>query len=65
VVAVEFTNMAKHAAVVAERNGVGDVVTVVQGSAEELDLPEKVDAIVSEWMGYLLLRESMLDSLLR
>lgn len=43
------------------------VVQVVQGSAEELTQlePGSVDVIVSEWMGYFLLRESMLDSLLR
>lgn len=40
---------------------------VVQGSAEELEgiAPQSVDIIVSEWMGYFLLRESMLDSLIR
>jgi protein arginine N-methyltransferase 1 len=38
------------------------VVEVIQGTIETIDLPEKVDIIISEWMGYLLLRESMLDS---
>lgn len=40
---------------------------MIQGSAEELEgiAPKSVDIIVSEWMGYFLLRESMLDSLLR
>ncbi len=67
VVAVEFTDMAKMARVIVERNGVSDTVEVVQGSAEEMDgvAPKSVDIIVSEWMGYFLLRESMLDSLLR
>jgi aryl carrier-like protein len=33
------------------------------GKVEEVQLPvDKVDLIVSEWMGYLLLYESMLDS---
>ena len=31
---------------------------------EELELPEKVDIIISEWMGYFLLYESMLDAVL-
>ncbi len=31
---------------------------------EDLTLPEKVDIIVSEWMGYFLLYESMLDTVL-
>jgi hypothetical protein len=39
---------------------------VVHGKAEEIDLPEgaKVDVIVSEWMGFYLLHESMLESVL-
>ena len=40
------------------------VVTVIQGTMESVDLPEKVDIIISEWMGYFLLRESMLDTVL-
>lgn len=31
---------------------------------EDAELPEKVDIIISEWMGYLLLYESMLDVVL-
>lgn len=34
------------------------------GKAEEVELPEKVDVIVSEWMGYMLLYETMLPSVL-
>ncbi len=37
---------------------------VIQGTIETVSLPEKVDVIISEWMGYFLLRESMLDSVL-
>ena len=37
---------------------------VIQGTIETVQLPEKVDIIISEWMGYFLLRESMLDSVL-
>ncbi|CAM9397452.1 unnamed protein product [Ectocarpus sp. 8 AP-2014] len=62
VYAVEYTDMAKHARTMVEKNGFGDVIQVIQGSAESIQLPEKVDVIVSEWMGYFLLRESMLDS---
>lgn len=72
--------MAKHAKSVMVANGVDDVVTVIQGAVEEIDLPfeedgldsnegnastQVVDIIISEWMGYFLLRESMLDSLIR
>lgn len=37
---------------------------MVQSTTEDLHLPMKVDIILSEWMGFFLLRESMLDSLL-
>lgn len=35
----------------------------VRGLLEEIELPEKVDIIVSEWMGYWLLFEMMVNSL--
>jgi protein arginine N-methyltransferase 3 len=40
---------------------------LIRGKVESIELPEgisKVDVIVSEWMGYCLLYESMLDSVL-
>jgi len=64
VYAVEATYMAKHAEKTAVANGFGDVIDVIQATMEEAELPEKVDIIVSEWMGYFLLRESMLDSVI-
>ncbi len=37
----------------------------LKGKVEEVKLPvEKVDIIISEWMGYFLIYESMLDSVL-
>merc|ERR1719353_242796 len=65
VYAVEYTDMASHAKNLIEGNGLSGIVEVIQSSVEELDLPCKVDIIVSEWMGYILLRESMLDSVIR
>lgn len=42
-----------------------DSITVLKGKMEEVELPvEKVDIIISEWMGYFLLYESMLDTVL-
>jgi len=64
VFAVEATDMAVTARKIVESNGLGDVITVLQGTVETVELPCKVDVIVSEWMGYILLRESMLDSVL-
>lgn len=41
------------------------VITVIKGKVEEIELPvPKVDVIISEWMGYFLLFENMLDTVL-
>ncbi|KAG0463888.1 hypothetical protein HPP92_019508 [Vanilla planifolia] len=64
VYAVEATKMAQHAKALVQANDVQDVVEVIEGSMEEINLPEKVDVIISEWMGYFLLRESMFDSVI-
>eukprot|EP00427_Karlodinium_veneficum_P022194 CAMPEP_0169111994 /NCGR_PEP_ID=MMETSP1015-20121227/27387_1 /TAXON_ID=342587 /ORGANISM="Karlodinium micrum, Strain CCMP2283" /LENGTH=398 /DNA_ID=CAMNT_0009173979 /DNA_START=95 /DNA_END=1291 /DNA_ORIENTATION=+ len=64
VYAVEATDMARRGKRIVEANGLSDKVRVIQGTIETIELPEKVDIIVSEWMGYFLLRESMLDSVL-
>lgn len=46
-------------------NGMADQITLLQGKMEEVELPfPKVDIIISEWMGYFLLYESMLDTVL-
>ena len=79
VYAIEYTDMANHARKVMEANGVDHIVTVIQSAVEEVKLPMEedqlvveedgtercVDIIVSEWMGYMLLRESMMDSVIR
>lgn len=41
------------------------VITVIKGKVEEIELPvPKVDVIISEWMGYFLLFENMLNTVL-
>ena len=43
------------------------VIELVKGKVEEVTLPdgiEKVDIIISEWMGYCLFYESMLQTVL-
>ncbi|XP_073514328.1 protein arginine N-methyltransferase 3 isoform X1 [Phyllobates terribilis] len=46
-------------------NKLEDRISLIKGRIEEIDLPvEKVDIIISEWMGYFLLFESMLDSVI-
>lgn len=62
---VEASDMAQHAARLVKENQVDDTVSVIQGRVEDVSLGDgdvRVDAIVSEWMGYGLLYESMLDS---
>jgi protein arginine N-methyltransferase 1 len=40
-------------------------ITLIKGKVEDVNLPvDKVDIIISEWMGYFLLYESMLDTVL-
>ncbi len=46
-----------------KRNGLADRIEVIQGDLEDVDLPEKVDVIVSEWMGGFGVDENMLAPL--
>ena len=40
-------------------------MTIIKGKVEEVELPvEKVDIIISEWMGYCLFYESMLNTVI-
>ncbi|XP_058727237.1 probable protein arginine N-methyltransferase 1.2 [Vicia villosa] len=65
VYAVECSDMADMAKQIVETNGYSKVITVLKGKIEELELPvPKVDIIISEWMGYFLLFENMLNSVL-
>ena len=50
---------------IVEANGMTSKISLLQGKMEEVQLPfPKVDIILSEWMGYFLLYESMLDTVL-
>ncbi len=51
VYAVERSPVAQAAREIISTNGLSDRITVIQGEMEALDLPEKVDVIVSEWLG--------------
>lgn len=55
----------EHAERIVHENGMANIVTIVKGKVEEVTLPvDKVDIIISEWMGYCLFYESMLDTVL-
>lgn len=47
--------MAEYTSQLVKQNGCEEVVVVLQGRAEEIELPEQVDVLVSEWMGNCLL----------
>ena len=65
VYAVENAEIALFAEEIVRKNGMSDKITILKGKMEEVVLPvEKVDIIISEWMGYFLLYESMLDCVL-
>ncbi|XP_062389653.1 protein arginine N-methyltransferase 2 [Sardina pilchardus] len=64
VYAVEASTMAEYTERLVKANGCEGIVTVLQGRMEELTLPERVDVLVSEWMGNCLLFEFMLESVL-
>ena len=65
VIAVDNSDIIDKARQNVFENGFQDIVTCVRGKIEEITMPvPKVDVIVSEWMGYCLLYESMLDSVI-
>ncbi|KAF9431718.1 hypothetical protein BGZ76_011790 [Entomortierella beljakovae] len=64
VFSVDNSNIVEKAKLNIAENELQDVITVIRGKIEEITLPCKVDIIISEWMGYFLLYEAMLDSVL-
>ena len=72
VIAIDASDVHVQAREIVSLNGFDNVITVVHGKVEDLianeKLPltadEKVDVIISEWMGYALLYETMLPSVL-
>ena len=91
---VDCSSIIDQAQCIINKNGFGDVITLIKGKVEEIEIPfpppssssssssskqnndhelnkkdnnkdtKFVDIIVSEWMGYFLLYESMLDTVL-
>ncbi|XP_058097813.1 probable protein arginine N-methyltransferase 6 isoform X2 [Magnolia sinica] len=62
VYAVDASDIAVQANEVVKANNLSDKVIVLHGRVEDVDIEEEVDVIISEWMGYMLLYESMLGS---
>lgn len=75
VYAVECSSIVEYAKLIVQKNGFGDKITVIKGAIEEVELPYvpclgdanqdiKVSIIISEWLGYFLLYESMLKTVI-
>jgi type I protein arginine methyltransferase len=65
VYAIELASIAEHAKTIIADNGLADKITVIRSKVEEAELPvDSVDIIISEWMGYFLIYESMFDSVI-
>ncbi|XP_044256147.1 histone-arginine methyltransferase CARMER isoform X3 [Tribolium madens] len=62
--AVEASTMAHFAQKLVDANNLSDSIKVIPGKIEEIELPEKVDVIISEPMGYMLYNERMLETYL-
>jgi len=64
---IEMAGIATQARKIVSENGYAKKITIIKGKVEEVVLPDgvtSVDVIISEWMGYFLLYESMLNTVL-
>ena len=62
---VDMASIIVQAKEIVAENGFSDRITLIQGKIEEVQLPvQSVDIIISEWMGYFLIYESMLDTVI-
>ena len=52
---MERSFTARYARELVQHNGFSDVIEVIEDFVEDVSLPEKVDVIISEWMGTALL----------
>ena len=65
VIGVDYSAIVEQAKEIVKENKMDDIITIVSGKVEEVNLPvPEVDIIISEWMGYCLYYESMLDTVL-
>lgn len=66
VIGIDMSNILDQAEKIVRSNGfTEDQIVLLKGKLEDVTLPvQTVDIIISEWMGYFLLYESMLDTVL-
>ncbi|XP_006822673.1 protein arginine N-methyltransferase 2-like [Saccoglossus kowalevskii] len=61
---VEASDIVHHTQHLIDQNGLTNKITIFKDKVENITLPDKVDIIISEWMGTLLLFELMIESVL-
>ncbi|KAM7335533.1 hypothetical protein ACRRTK_006010 [Alexandromys fortis] len=62
---IECSSISDYSEKIIKANHLDNVITIFKGKVEEVELPvEKVDIIISEWMGYCLFYESMLNTVI-
>lgn len=67
VIGIDCSGIIEHAERIVKQNGLDDKIKLIRGKVEDVELPDniqKVDIIISEWMGYCLFYESMLKTVL-
>ncbi|XP_021696576.1 protein arginine N-methyltransferase 1-like isoform X2 [Aedes aegypti] len=68
VIAIDCSNIIDHARKIVEANRLDHVITLIRSKVEAVEqLPDgipEVDIILSEWMGYCLFHEAMLDTVI-
>ena len=67
VIGIEMSSIVEYAEKIVKLNKMDHIVKLVKGKVEEVALPDgidKVDIIISEWMGYCLFYESMLNTVI-
>lgn len=67
VIGIDSSGIIEQAKEIVKANGYEETVKLIRGKVEEVSLPEgveQVDIIISEWMGYFLFYESMLDTVI-
>ena len=63
--AIECSDIIHLAAAIVKQNQLDDKITLLKGKMEEIELPvPQVDIIVSEWLGFFLLAENMISSVI-
>ncbi|XP_051917715.1 protein arginine N-methyltransferase 8-B isoform X2 [Hippocampus zosterae] len=62
---IECSSISEYSERIIKSNHLDSVITIINGKVEEVELPvEEVDIIISEWMGYSLFYESMLNTVI-